>query len=453
MSQQYVHQHTSPPGGGPDGEQAAVRRLRQEVDGAVHVPLEAAYDTERQAPYAADLDPRPVAVVMAAGTADLVSALAVAREHDLPFAVQSSGHGTKADSTGGILVKTGHLSGVLVDPERRLARAGAGAVWGQVIAAADPLGLAPLAGTHGTVGVAGYTLGGGISWLSRPHGFAADSLVRAEVITADGRVLTASADSHPDLFWALRGGGGNFGVVTSLEFRLHPVAELFAGAVFFPAERAADLLARYRDWVGSAPDALSTALLLTRLPEDGQTPAALVGTRVAGVQVMHDGPAEEARRLLAPLLRAGGRPVLDTLRTGTFGGIEMGGIGPAHVNLLDTLPDPVIDILVETAARPDSPVSSVQIRHWGGAMSRPGPDAGPVGHRTARFSAILDARLPEVEEVMREHTAGRAFLNFLADPGNAVAAYTPDDYRKLREVKRAYDPDNVFRVNYNIPPA
>ncbi|MGN9837148.1 FAD-binding oxidoreductase [Nonomuraea sp. H19] len=452
MSQQYVHQHLSPLGPPVENERAAVRRLRRDVDGAVHVPFEVAYDRERQAPYS-DIDPRPVAVVMATGSADVRAALATAREHGLPLAVQGTGHGTQAASDGGILVKTTQLAGVLVDPVRKVARVGAGAVWEQVIAAAAPLGLAPLAGAHQTVGVAGYTLGGGIGWLSREYGFAADSLLRAEVVTADGRVLTASADSHPDLFWAMRGGGGNFGVVTSLEFRLHPVARVFAGAAFFPGERAADVLVRYRDWIASAPDALSTAVRLTRLPDDRQVPAPLRGRRVVAVHVMFGGPGEEAGRLLAPLFEAAGRPLLETFRTGAFGEMDMGGTVPAHVNLLDTLPDPVIDILVATAARPDSPVSGVEIRHWGGAMGRPGPHAGPVGHRTAHFSAILDARLPEVEAVLRPHTGGRAFLNFLQDPDNAVAAYTPSDYRRLREVKRAYDPDNFFRLNYNIPPA
>ncbi|MGW0481074.1 FAD-binding oxidoreductase [Nonomuraea sp. NPDC003214] len=452
MSQQYAHQRLSPPGVSAENEREAVRRLRRDVEGAVLVPFEAAYERERQAPYS-DIDPRPVAVVMASGPADVRTALTTAREHDLPFAVQGTGHGTHAASDGGILVKTTQLAGVLVDPVRQVARVGAGAVWEQVIAAAAPLGLAPLAGSHQTVGVAGYTLGGGLGWLSRRYGFAADSVLRAEVVTADGRLLTASADSHPDLFWAMRGGGGNFGVVTSLEFRLHPVARVFAGAAFFPGDRAADLLARYRDWIDGAPDALSTAILLTRLPHDRRVPAALRGRPGAVVQVMYDGPGEEAGRLLAPLFEAAGPPLLETFRTGAFGEMDMGGTGPAHVNLLDSLPDEVIEVLVSAATRPGSPVSGVEIRHWGGALGRPGPHAGPIGHRSMRLSAILDARLPEVEAVMRPHTGGRAFLNFLHDPGNAVAAYDPADHRRLREVKRAYDPDNVFRLNYNIPPA
>lgn len=446
MSQQYVHEDTSP----IQGEEAAVRRLRRDVEGAVHVPLDRAYDRERQAPYS-DIDPRPAAVVMAAGADDVLTALTTAREHGLPFAVQGTGHGTHAASDGGILVKTTQMAGVLVDPVRKVARVGAGAVWEQVIAAAEPLGLAPLAGSHQTVGVAGYTLGGGLGWLSRAYGFAADSLVRAEVVTADGRLLTASAGSHPDLFWAIRGGGGNFGVLTSLEFRLHPVAQVFAGAAVFPGERAADVLVRYRDWIDSAPDALSTAILLTRLPHDRSVPAPLRGKRTVAVQAMYDGPGGDVGGLLAPLFEAAGRPLFDTFRTGPFGGMEMGGTGPGHVNVLDSLPDSVIEILASTAARPNSP--GVEIRHWGGAMGRPGPDAGPVGHRTAHVSAILDARLPEVEAVMRPHTGGRAFLNFLHDPDNAVAAYAPADYQRLREVKRAYDPDNFFRLNYNIPPA
>src|SRR5919197_2279655 len=201
----------------------AARRLERALHGKLHLPGDRAYDELRR-PLDPAIDPRPAMVVEASRAADVRAALEIARDHDLPFAVQATGHGTRVPSDGGILVKTAAMATVLVDPDRRIARVGAGAVWGDVVAAAAPFGLAPLAGSSPSVGVAGYTLGGGVGWLARKHGFAADSLIRAEVVTADGAIVTASADDHADLFWALRGGGGNFGVATGLEIRLHPVA-------------------------------------------------------------------------------------------------------------------------------------------------------------------------------------------------------------------------------------
>jgi FAD/FMN-containing dehydrogenase len=418
----------------------AARRLRRGAfAGAVHLPGEGAYDAQRQ-PLHATIDPWPAMVVQAGGAADVRAAVLAAREHDLPLAVQATGHGTHVASDGAILLRTSDMATVLVDPDRRVARVGPGAVWGDVVAAAAPFALAPLSGSSRDVGVTGYTLGGGVGWLARKHGFAADSLLRAEVVTADGSIVTASADEHADLFWALRGGGGNFGVVTALEFRLHPVARVYAGTSYFAIDRAAETLACYREWIAGAPDELSTAVLLTRLPD---------GERALAIRAMHVGEADEARRLLAPLFAAAGAPLVDGMRPMRFADAEMGGTAPRHVELLNELPDAVIDALLGA----DSPVSTVEVRHWGGAMARPGADAGPVGHRNVPLSVILDAHVPEMAAALAPHATGGAFLNFLADPARTAAAYTAQDYRGLREVKAAYDPDNLLRIGHNIPPA
>jgi FAD/FMN-containing dehydrogenase len=221
---------------GRAGVESAVRRLCRELHGPLHRPGDAGYDAGRRT-----IDPsfeaRPALVVEALGAADVRAAVVAAREHDLPFAVQATGHGTRVPCDGGILVRTGAMATVLVDPDRRVAHVGAGARWGDVLAAAAPFGLAPLSGSSPDVGVAGYTLGGGLGWLARRHGFAADSLLRAEVVTAEGGLVTASAEEHPDLLWALRGGGGSFGVVTAMELRLHPVDRVYAGTAFFAIER------------------------------------------------------------------------------------------------------------------------------------------------------------------------------------------------------------------------
>ncbi|NKZ06140.1 FAD-binding oxidoreductase [Actinomadura latina] len=237
--------------------------------------------------------------VDATGPADVRAAILTARERGLPLTVQATGHGTVVPPDEGLLLKTSRMGGVLVDPSRRVARAGAGARWSDVIAAAAPLGLAPLSGSHASVGVTGYTLGGGVGWLSRRFGFAADHLLRARIVTADGRYLTADADHDADLFWALRGGSGNFGVVTSLEFRLHPVSAVYAGVALFPAERAAGVLTRFRDESGTRPDALSVSVALTHHADHG---------RVVAVRGVYAGSAEDGARALRSLREAGGPP-------------------------------------------------------------------------------------------------------------------------------------------------
>jgi hypothetical protein len=303
------------------------------------------------------------------------------------------------------------------------------------------------------VGVTGYTLGGGLGWLGRRHGFAADSVLRAEVVTADGRVVVASRDRHADLFWALRGGGANFGVVTSLEFRLYPAHQVLAGVAYFDAERAAEVLARYRDWAATAPDALSTAVLLRRMPDSPDVPLPVRGRRVLAIKAMYAGGADAARRWLRPLWSVAGPVLVDDLRTMPYADAAMGGTAARYLDMFPTMPDAAVDALVAAHAADDSPISTVEVRHWGGAIARPGPDAGPAGHRSAPFSVIVDAVVPELAERLRPYGVGGSFLNFLADPRRTATAYTAANYRRLRRVKATYDPDNVFRVNHNIPPA
>jgi len=425
--------------------------MNQRFAGPVYVPGTPGYDENRRSLNPA-VDSKPALIVEAAGAADVRTAVGVARRFDLPFAVQATGHGTHAANDGGVLVRTGRLAATLVDPDRRIARVGPGARWGAVLAAAAPFGLAPLSGSSPDVGVTGYTLGGGMGWLGRRYGFAADSVVRAEVVTADGRSVTASADTNPDLFWALRGGGGSFGVVTSLEFRLYPVAEVLAGAAYFSADRAAEALAWYRDWAATAPAEMSTAVLLRRMPDTADVPAAVRGRRVLVVKVMYAGAdLDHARCLLRPLWHAAGPVLVDDVRPVRYADASMGGTPARYLDLIPSLSDPVIRTLV--GAHADGLVSTVEIRHWGGAIADAGPDAGPVGHRHLPFSIIMDANVPAVAATLRPHGTGGTFLNFLADPGRTASAYTAENLRRLRAVKAAYDPENLFRVGHTIEPA
>ena len=422
---------------GGDNVAAAARLLRRTLRGRLHRPGCDAYDVLRRQLSPA-LDPRPALVVEAYGAADVRAAVVAAREYALPFAVQGTGHGTHVACHGGVLVRTSAMATVLVDPDRGVAHVGAGARWADVLAAAAPFGLAPLSGSDPSVGVAGYTLGGGLGWLARRHGLAADSLRRAEVVTADGGLVTASAAEHPDLFWALRGGGGGFGVVTAMEIGLHPVDRVYAGTAYFAIDRAGETLARYRDWIAAAPDALSTAVLLTSLD----------GERALALRVMHaGGDAAEAERLLAPLRAAAGPALRDDLRVTRFADAAMGGTAPRHLDLFESLPDGAIDLLLAASEH-----ATVEVRHWGGAIASQ-PEAGPAGHRATALSAIVDAPRPELAAALAPYATGGSFLNFLADAARTDSAFTAPNLRRLREVKRAYDPDELFSVGHAVAPA
>jgi FAD/FMN-containing dehydrogenase len=407
--------------------------------GPIHRPGDAGYDAGRAA-FNPNLDARPLAVAEATSAEDVRAAIAWSRAHEVPFAVQSTGHGTHVASDGGLLLKTSRLGTVLVDPDRRIARIGAGARWSDVLAAAAPFGLAPLSGSSPEVGVAGYTLGGGLSWLSRRYGFAADSLLRAELVTADGRLVTASPRLNPELFWALRGGGGNFGVVTSMDIRLHQVDSVFVGTAVFPFTTAADTLDRYRTWTQNIPDALSTAVVL--LPSWPETPGP-----VFAIRCMYAGEATAAVKALAPLYREAGRAIWEDFGQTPFAEARIPGTAPRNVELFESLPDEVIDAALD--AVDDYPVNAVEIRHWGGAMAESG---APIAARDAAFSIIVDGPSEAVDEI-RPYATGDQFLNFLADPARVADAYGPEDLPRLRQIKNHWDPCNVFNVNHNIRPA
>ena len=361
-------------------------------------------------------------VVQAATPADVRRAVVGARRRGLRVAVRATGHGTLAEpSADSLLIDTSQMRSVLIDPDRRTARVGPGATWGEVIEAAAPFGLAPVSGTDATVGVTGFTFGGGHGFLSRKHGLAADSLLRADVVTADGETITAREDRRSELFWALRGAGGNFGVATSLEVRLHPVREVFGGVARFDRGLAPHLLALFREY--AMPEALNVSVVLT--PDA----VALRGVFAGG--------ADDAWRALAPLFVA--EPFEDTFRVMPYGETAtIGGTAPRRFELLHDVP---VDAILRTAETADA----VEIKRWGGAIARGNT---PAGHRKVSFSVTVDG-----EDIgpLAPHVTGGTFLNFLKDTSRTRDAYTAADYARLRELKRAYDPDNVFGVGHNIP--
>jgi FAD/FMN-containing dehydrogenase len=401
------------------GSMSIERDLHRTFRGPVYLPGDQAYNAAR-----GPLDQRPAIVAEAMSSHDVQAAVVAAREHGLPFAVQATGHGTHVPNDGGLLLKTSLMAEVLVDPDRRIARVGPGARLGDIAAAAAPFGLAPVSGSNATVGVAGFTLGGGMGWLSRRYGFGADSLRRADVVTAAGERVTATADRHADLFWALRGGGGNFGVVTGLEIALHPVPRVYAGVAQFGIERAAETLAFYREW--AQPTELSTSIVLSR---DAMT-----------VRGLYIGDAAQATRALRPLWDVAGPAFADDFRPSRYADVRIPGTPPRHFHLFDELSDAVIATVV------GSPANAIEVRRWGGAMAA---TDSAVGHPSVPFSVTVDGSL-EAAAPLAPHATGGSFLNFLHDTARTRSAYTAANYRRLQDLKAAYDPDNVFAHGHAI---
>jgi FAD/FMN-containing dehydrogenase len=363
-------------------------------------------------------------IVEAVTPADVRRAVLAARARGLRVGVRATGHGTFAEpSPDTLLIDTSRMRSVLVDPDRRTARVGPGATWGDVIAAAAPFGLAPVSGTDATVGVAGFTFGGGHGFLSREHGLAADNLVRCDVVTADGETMTAREDRRSGLFWALRGAGGNFGVATSLEFRLHPARRVFGGMASFDRALAPHLLERFREY--AMPEALNVSVVVT--PD------------AVAVRGVYAGGSDDAWRALAPLFL--GEPFKDTFRPMSYGDTgTIGGTAPRRFELLRDVP---VDAILRTAATADA----VEVKRWGGAIARGNT---PAGHRQVPFSVTVDG---EDIEPLVPHVTGGSFLNFLKDTSRTRDAYTAADLERLVELKRAYDPGNLFGVGHTLVPA
>jgi FAD/FMN-containing dehydrogenase len=422
--------------------------LRARVSGRVFVPGDEGYDTARQTWNATTFDQLPAVVVMPSSSADVVSAVGFAREHDLSIAVQGGGHGHPRPANDALLVNFADMTAVHITPGAAgsdsprgsgaagAARVQAGAKWRDVVAAAHPHGLAPLNGFAGTVGVSGYTHGGGIGWLARQYGAAAGSLRSAELVTADGRLLQVDNQNHGDLFWGLRGGGGNFGIVTSFEFDLHPVKEIFAGFVAYPLAQGKQALSTYAQWTKTVPDTLTSAVRLVHYPPAPVIPESLRG---ASATVANDPPDA---------------PPLVTFMNG--GGLR-------------DLSSGVIDALLRIAGDRTAGIFLVEARHAGGALARQPQDAMPFGFRSPWFiSALAAAPTPQVLEGEKRSVAallealkpaltGEVLINGL-DAGNTgadltCAAYSEENYRKLVALKDKYDPANVFRFNHNIAPS
>ncbi|MFJ9039024.1 FAD-binding oxidoreductase [Streptomyces sp. NPDC102406] len=408
---------------------------------------------------------RPAVIVTALSSADVAAAVSFAGEQGLPVAVQATGHGIAAAAQGGVLISTRRMSAVSVDPVTRTAYAEAGAQWHQVIASAARHGLAPLNGSSPLVGVVGYTLGGGLGPLGRQYGFAADHVTCLEVVTADGNIRKVTRDQHGELFWALRGGKGNFGVVTGLWFALMPVRRLYGGGLYFPGEQAGQVLHAWRQWTPTVPEEMTSSVALLRLPDVPDVPEFLRGRLAAHVRIAFTGTAAQGERLVRPL-RDAGTAIDDSVREMPYADVASIHQDPVHplpyhernIVLRELGSDAVEKLIRLAGPRSGCGDLMVELRHLGGALSRPPAVPNAVGVRDGAYTLSTLSRPGSPDTVlgpMEPWGDGRRYLNFLAGPDTADATadcYGAQTLARLTRVKTLYDPHNVFRLNHNIAP-
>jgi FAD/FMN-containing dehydrogenase len=443
----------------------AAQALRDRLRGPLLLPGDDGYDAARTV-WNARIDRRPALIARCAGAADVIAAVTFAREHGLPLSIKGGGHNAAGTAVcdHGLLLDLARMKGLRVDPLRRTARAEPGLTWGELDAEAQAFGLATIGVDVSTVGIAGVTLGGGFGWLVRKHGLACDNLLSVDIVTADGRLLTASATENADLFWGVRGGGGNFGVVTSFEYRLHPVGQLLAGLLLYPLTQAKDALRFYREFTSTAPDELTVWAILLTAPDGAPTLALLV---------CYDGPGAAAQRAVQPL-RDFSPPLADhvgpmsyrALQTMFDAAFPSGRQGYWKSSYLGALGDEAIDILAAQFATVPSPQSAVLIEHLGGAVGRVGTEETAFHDREAPYSFLIVSVWPGPAEAARNiqwtdgfwramhaGASGGVYVNYLGEEGaDRVKAAYGRNYARLSALKAKYDPTNLFRLNQNIPP-
>ena len=434
------------------------------------------YDESRTV-FNAAIDRRPALIARCMGVADVIAALGFAREQGLPVSVRGGSHSVAGHAVldGGLVIDLRPMNRVRVDPEQRIAWCGGGANWGELDRETQAFGLAVTGGRMADTGVGGLTLGGGSGWLERKYGFTVDSLVSAEVVTADGRLVVASADRNPELFWALKGGGGNFGVVTGFEFRLHEAGPLlYGGMMFFPIDAAADLLKAYRAFMEDAPDEICGGAAILSAPPEEFVPEEVRGKPVLVVIACYVGPPDAGERAYAPLREWG--PALEMLGPMPYTVVQ-GLIAPGNppgrhhywkAGLLGELSDEAVDTFVRRASEPPTPFTACLMLPLGGAFARADEADTPLAYRTAKWNYHVLGQWADPAEserciewtrdfdaAMAEFAEAGVYVNFTGDPsaGAVEAGFGPENYARLVAVKDKYDPDNVFRSNTNIQPS
>lgn len=434
---------------------------------------DAGYDQARVA-WHANVDQRPAAVAFPQTAAQVAGLVRAARDAGLRVAPQSTGHNAPplGDLSDTLLVRTDRMREVVVNPFDRVARVGGGAWWGDVVPRASRMGMSVLHGSSPDVGVAGYSLGGGVGWQARHRGLAANSLTAVELVTAEGELVRATRHREPDLFWALRGGGGNFGVVTALEFSMYPMRAVYAGWLIFPWERSTEVLARWAEWTADAPERVTSVGRILQLPPIEEIPEPLRGRNLVVIEAAHHGDEQSGRELLAPLRELG--PEMDT-----FAMVPAEGLARLHQDpegptpvlgshaMLDRFDREAVDAMVAVAGPGSgSPLMSVEVRHIGGAAGRPAENAGALSHLDGRYlsfavsipmgpesATAIDARLGRYDEAMRPFGRGRSYLNFAERRVDPAGAFSETVLARLRRIRAQVDPAGLFRANHEIPRA
>jgi FAD/FMN-containing dehydrogenase len=459
---------------------ADVRTARFEIPGfggELVQPGDSGYDDAR-AVFNGMIDRKPALIARCTNADDVAAAVNVARDQDIALSVYGGGHGVTGSAVvdAGICIDLRTMNRVDVDPDQRIARVEGGARWGGIDAATQAHGLAVTGGRASDTGIGGLALGSGSGWLERKFGFMCDNLVKAEVVTADGRQVVASDDENSDLFWGLRGGGGNFGVVTAFHLRLHPVGPIvLGGQLMYPAAMAGDLLRFYREFIFSAPDEVCGGIAFITAPPEEFVPEPVRGQPVVGVVVMYAGDPVDGEAALKPL-REFGPPGLDMVQPMPYVAVQQmidppnqsGRLNYWNADFYADLPDEAIDTFVERATKPVSPFSQMLVLPMGGAITRVPEDAMAFGQRTTKWNlhylsmwedpAETERNIAytrDISSAMKPWSTGRAYLNFIGDEGlgRVEAAFGSEKFAKLQALKAKWDPTNLFRHNQNIPPA
>jgi FAD/FMN-containing dehydrogenase len=446
----------------------SVHQLREKLSGPVLKPGDSGYDEARRI-HNGLIDKHPAVIARCLHTADIVAAIDFGRQEELEVSVRGGGHNVagKAVTDGGLMIDLSLMKGIHVDPARRAVRAQAGVRVGEYDRATAVFGLATPMGVVSTTGIAGLTLGGGLAWLMGKHGMAVDNLISAEVVLASGAVVTASEETDPDLFWAIRGGGGNFGVVTSFEYRAHPMLSVLGGAALHPLAAAPELFSFYRGFATDLPDDLATQAAFLHAP-DGS------GAKLCAVAVCHAGDdAEQADAEVKPL-REFGSPAADmvqripypVMNTGVDWLFPEGGFSYWKSAFLSELSDEAVEVMIGAFERAPSELCALIIEDFHGAVTRVAPTATAYPHREPGFNLLLIAGWTdpaqteaciawarETFDALSPHMADRSYTNYLsADDHDRLAQAFGPNLDRLVELKRRYDPDNLFRLNHNIDP-
>ncbi|MBZ0292890.1 MAG: FAD-binding oxidoreductase [Anaerolineae bacterium] len=448
-----------------------IAQLRRQVAGSVLTPDDAAYEQTRLT-WNRSTNHYPALILVPRHADDVAAGIHFAREAGLGVAVQSTGHGTQYPADDNLLIVTSQMDSVQVDPEACIAQVEAGVIWQQVLDKTTPHGLAPLLGSSPHVGVIGYTLGGGIGWLARRYGLAADSVRWIDIVTADGVLKRASSAENSDLFWGLRGGGGNFGVVTAMAFDLYPVETVYGGSLIYSGAVARDALRFYREWIETVPDELTSSITVLKIPSLPQVPEAMRGTIQVIVRAAFVGPATEGAAWMQPWLDWHS-PVSNQLHEMPFAEIDTISNDPTQPTaglgsneMVDKLSDELIDVIIQYVTNPASPLTFTELRHAGGAIARVPVDFNAISNRDARLYLQMAGLVPTAEayaavkayirgyrEALRPYVQGGVYLNFTKgseEDHRAKDAFSTANYARLLNLKARYDPENLFRFSYRL---